>query len=173
MNFPQFETERLFLRLTNLEDASFILQLFNSPKWLKYIGDRNVYCEKDAAEYIRNKMLSQYEKLGFSNFTILRKSDLSKLGICGLYDREGVEGIDLGFAFLPQYEGRGYATEAAEMVMKLAFTKYGLSELRAITTRLNFVSQKLLTKLGMEQSGTITLPGDDEELLVYNIQKTV
>lgn len=173
MNFPQFETERLFLRLTNLEDASFVLQLFNSPKWLKYIGDRNVYSENDAAEYIRNKMLSQYEKLGFSNFTILRKSDLSKLGICGLYDREGVEGIDLGFAFLPQYEGRGYATEAAEMVMKLAFTKYGLSELRAITTRLNFASQKLLTKLGMEQSGTITLPGDDEELLLYNIQKTV
>ena len=171
MNNPVYETERLLLRPTSLEDASFILELFNSPKWLKYIGDRNVRNLTQSREYIQNRILAQYERLGYSNFSVIRKSDLAKIGTCGLYDREGMDGIDIGFAFLPQYEGRGYAFEAASKIMELAFTDFGIAELKAITTKYNFASQKLLGKLGMLQSGTMTLPGDDEELFVYQIQK--
>lgn len=168
----EFETERMVLRPTSLEDAAFIWQLFNSPKWLKYIGDRKVRSEKEASNYIRDRMISQRERLGYSTFTVVRKSDQTKLGICGLYDREGLEGIDIGFALLPQFEGRGYASEATERLLKLAFSEFGLTEIKAITTRLNFASQKLLTKLGMQPAGTLTLPGDDEELLLYSIQKS-
>ena len=171
MKHKEFETERLILRPTSIDDAGFILQLFNSPKWLKYIGDRNIRSEKDASDYIRDHMLSQLERLGYSNFTVIRKSDRTKLGICGLYDRDGVEGIDIGFAFLPQFEGRGYAMEAAGTVLKLAFSEFGLSKIRAITNKLNFASQKVLTKLGMQADGTLCLPGDNEELLVYSISK--
>lgn len=172
MNYPEFESNRLLLRPTSLDDAAFILQVFNSPKWLKFIGDRNVHSEAEASVYIRNKMLSQYERLGYSTFTVIRRSDLAKMGIVGLYDREGVDGIDIGFAFLPQYEGRGYAFEAAGLLIELAFSRFGLTEIKAITTRYNFASQKLLEKLGMTQSGTLTLPADNEELLVYTIQKS-
>ena len=163
-----FETDRLLIRSTSVEDALFILELFNSPKWLKYIGDRNVRTVSQSKKYIQDRMLSQYERLGYSTFTVIRKSDLAKMGTCGLYDREGVEGIDIGFAFLQQFEGRGYAFEAAEKVMSLAFNEFGISELKAITTKYNFASQKLLDKLGMKQSGTMTLPGDKEELLLYS-----
>lgn len=166
-----FETDRLLIRPVALEDASFILELFNSPKWLKYIGDRNVRSVSQSAKYIQDRMISQYERLGFSNFIVIRKSDLAKMGTCGLYDREGMEGIDIGFAFLPQFEGRGYAFEAAGKIMDLAFTQFGITELKAITTKYNFSSQKLLDKLGMQKSGTMTLPGDKEELLLYIIQK--
>jgi len=166
-----FETDRLLIRPAALEDASFILELFNSPKWLKYIGDRNVRSVSQSAKYIQDRMISQYERLGFSNFIVIRKSDLAKMGTCGLYDREGMEGIDIGFAFLPQFEGRGYAFEAAKKIIDLAFTQFGIPELKAITTKYNFSSQKLLEKLGMLKSGTMTLPGDNEELLLYTIQK--
>lgn len=171
MNYPEFESTRLLLRPTSMDDAAFVLQLFNSPKWLKYIGDRNIRSVTDASDYIRDRMLPQFEKLGYSSFTVQRKSDLAKMGTCGLYDREGVDGIDIGFAFLPQYEGRGYAFEAAELLKEMAFSRFGLNEIKAITTRYNFASQKLLEKLGMSQSGTLTLPGDNEELLIYSIQK--
>ena len=172
MNNSVFETDRLIVRPVTLEDASFILELFNSPKWLKYIGDRNVKNISQSTEYIQTRMISQYEKLGYSTFTVIRKTDLAKIGTCGLYDREGMDGIDIGFAFLPQYERRGYAFEAAEKIMYLAFNKFGIPELKAITTKYNFASQKLLEKLGMLQNGTFTLPDDDEELLLYTIQKS-
>ena len=58
-------------------------------------------------------MLTQLEKLGYSNYTIITKLDNVKGGICGLYDREGVECIDTGFGLLPNHEGFGYGFEAA------------------------------------------------------------
>ena len=42
MDHKTFDTERVHLRPANLEDAAFILDLLNTPKWLQYIGDRNV-----------------------------------------------------------------------------------------------------------------------------------
>lgn len=166
---PSYETERLLLRPTTEEDADFILKLMNTPKWLEHIGDRNIRSISDAAAYIREKMLPQLQRLGYSNYTVIRKADHVKLGTCGLYDREGLEGIDIGFAFLPEHERQGYALEAAEKIKELAFTKFGLRSLRAITTRKNVASQKLLEKLGLVFVKTINLPDDPEELLLYEL----
>ena len=52
--YPTFETERLFLRLTELEDASFILELFNTPKWIQFIGDRNLHTIAQAKNILQN-----------------------------------------------------------------------------------------------------------------------
>lgn len=167
----KFETKRLFLRATGIEDAAFIQQLMNTSKWLKYIGDRNIHSDLDAENYIKEKMLPQMEKLGFGNYTLIRKEDGQKMGVCGLYDRPGLEGVDIGFALLEKFEGKGYAYEAAEKMMKLAFDKFALSEVKAITSQENTASQKLLEKLGMTSLGNTTLPDDEEELLLYVASK--
>jgi len=54
---------------------------------------------------------------------------------------------------------------------ELAFSVFGLTEIKAITTKLNFASQKLLLKLGMKQIETLTLHDDEEEHLWYRIWK--
>ncbi|MBK7215028.1 MAG: GNAT family N-acetyltransferase [Bacteroidales bacterium] len=162
-----YETERLILKPADIEDAAFILELLNTPKWLENIGDRNVKSLQDAEEYIRIKMRPQIERLGYGNFTIIRKEDGAKLGICGLYDREGMEGIDIGFALLPQFEGKGYAFESANRLKELAFGKFGLKEIFAITTIANKASQDLLFRLGMQILKTITFPDDPEELYLF------
>lgn len=166
-----FETERLFLRPTTEIDAKFILRLLNTPKWYKYIGDRNVKTIEEAKEYIKTKMEPQLKRLGYANYTIIRKSDDVKMGTCGLYDRDGLEGIDIGFAFLPEYEKMGFAFEAANKVKSLAFENFGLTEINAMTTRNNISSQRLLEKLGMKLAGTTKLPDDKEELLLYRLKK--
>lgn len=165
-----FETERLLLKPTSLEDAAFILELFNTPKWLQFVGDRNVNSEEDARVYIKTKMLPQQERRGFSNYTVFRKEDRVVVGSCGLYDREGMEGIDIGFAFLPQFEKKGYGYEAAGEIMRAAKEEFGITTLKAITAKENYGSQNLLEKLGLSCTGTITLPGDDEELLLYEVK---
>ena len=97
--YQSFETERLLLKPMSKEDAPFLLELLNSPKWIKYVGDRNVHSIEEAASYIKIKMTPQLKRLGFSNYTVIRKTDHAKLGSCGLYDREGLEGVDIGFPF--------------------------------------------------------------------------
>ncbi len=166
-----FKTERLILKPTDEEDASFILELLNTPKWLQYIGDRNVKTIESAKAYIANKMLPQLKKLGYSNYTVIRKFDKIKMGTCGLYDREGLDGIDIGFAFLPKYENKGYAFESANKLKNVAFNEFGIKEINAITTKDNVASQKLLEKLGMRFFGTTNISNDNEELLLYKTIK--
>lgn len=165
--FKSFETKRLLLRPTTVEDADFILQLMNSPKWLQFIGDRNIRTLKNAQTYIASKMVPQYQRLGYSNYTVIRKADNIRMGSCGLYDRDGLEGIDLGFAFLPEYEGQGYAFEASKRLLEAAVNQFTITVLSAITTKNNKASQRLLKKLQFKRCGTVTLPSDTEELLLF------
>ncbi|TQI69521.1 RimJ/RimL family protein N-acetyltransferase [Gramella sp. Hel_I_59] len=168
--FRSFETERLLLRPMSLDDAAFIFRLYNSPKWLQFIGDRNLRNTEDARVYIKDRMLPQLNELGFSNYCVVRKVDNVKIGACGLYDREGLQEIDLGFAFLPEYEGKGYASEATNTLVKAAKNIFSLKALQAITRLDNTGSQRLLEKLGFEHAENIKIPKDPAELMLYQIQ---
>lgn len=168
--YKTFETERLFLRPTDIEDAAFVLELMNTPKWLKNVGNRNLQSIQDAENYIKTKMRPQLERLGYSNYSVIRKSDNCILGSCGLYDREGLEGIDIGFAFLPQYENQGYAFESSNKIKEVAIQEFKLTEINAITIKENVGSIKLLTKLGFKFTKIIHLPNDPEDLLFYQFK---
>lgn len=167
MIYKTYQTERLFLKPTNVEDAPLTLKLLNMPKWLSYIGDRNVHSLEDAENYIRTKMTPQLERLGFGNYTLIRKVDGSKLGCCGLYDREGLEALDIGFALLEKYEGKGYAYEAALCLKNAAFMDFNMQKLGAITVQANKASRKLLEKLGLEFLKMMDING--EELMYYEL----
>ncbi len=168
-SYKSFETERLLLIPTSESDADFVLSLFNTPKWLENIGDRGVYSVEDAIRYIQERMRPQLERLGFSNYTIVRKSDSAKIGICGLYDRAGLDGLDIGFALLPEFEGQGFAFEAVTRLKQAAFDEFGVTEILAITLPENVSSQKLLEKLGLKYAGIFRLPNDNEDLFLYRI----
>lgn len=171
MLYNSYETERLLLRPTTSEDAPFVLALLNSPKWIKNIGKRDVNTEKEAEEYIRLKMTPQLERLGYSNYTVIRKSDGVKMGSCGLYDREGLSGIDIGFALLPPYEKQGYGFEASSRIMKAGIEDFGLTEIQGITSKDNVASHKLLEKIGLTFEKLITLPNDNEEIMLFRFRK--
>lgn len=167
MNYKTFETERLLIRPVEEEDAEFILELLNTPKFLELIGDREVRTADQAKQYIRKKMLPQLYRLGFGNYAVVRKTDGALLGTCGLHDREGLEGVDIGFAFLPQHERMGYAYESALRLKQAALENFGIKQILGITSKANLASQKLLLKLGLKFERTITLPNEEEEILLY------
>ncbi len=167
VSYKTYDTERLHLRPTALHDAHFVYELLNSPKWIQNIGDRNVKSIDMAREYINVKMMPQLKRLGFGNFTVIRKSDGVKMGSCGLYDREGLTGVDIGFAFLPQYEKKGYAFEAASQVMHAAIHDFNLTDIKGITSKENIASQNLLKKIGLSFEKMITLPDDDDEIMLF------
>ncbi len=168
-NYKTFETERLIISPTTTEDTDFIFELMNTPKWIKNIGQRNIHSKEDAKNYINNKMLPQLEKLGFSNYTVTLKANNTKVGTCGLYKRDGLEGVDIGFAFLPQYEKKGYAFECANKLKDIALPEFGIKKLSAITIKENIASQNLIEKLGLSFIKMINLPNDPEDLMLYSI----
>jgi len=165
--YNYFSTERLTLRPTSIEDAPFIIELLNSPLWIQNIGDRNVYSISAAENYIKTKMLPQLEMLGYGNYTVIRNSDDALMGTVGLYDRAGTEGIDIGFAFLPQYFGQAYAFESAQRIMEAAVQEFGLKIIGGYTLPSNKASQKLLEKLGLKFVDIRKIPNDKEDIMYY------
>ena len=160
-----FTTQRLIIQPTSEEDAVLIYELMNTPKFIQFVGNRNIQSIEEARAYIRKKMLPQLHSLGYSNYTIIRKEDNKKLGSCGLYNREGLDGIDIGFGLLPQYEGKGYLKPHKNL--KVANKDFKIKSIKAITSKENLGSQALLKKLGFRVSGSITLPGEAEELILF------
>jgi len=171
--FHLYETVRLILKPTEIDDATFFLELYNTPDWIKYIGDRNIKTIEAAETFIREKIMPQFKRLGYSNYTVIRKSDDKKIGSCGLYDRNGLNGVDLGFAFLPDYYKQGYGYESAAKVKELAFEKFNLTKLQAITVHYNTASVNLLKKLNFQFVKNICLPGDPEEVMLFQLSKGI
>lgn len=164
-----FDTERLNVRWLEVRDSEFILQLLNEPGWLQYIGDKGIRSIEDAENYILSGPRSMYERHGFGLFVVEIKETHIPIGLCGLIKRDGLEDVDLGFAFLAAHQSRGYAYEAAKSTLEYA-RKLGIDRLVAITTKDNMSSSKLLEKLGMALEGYVTLPNDTEELKLYGVE---
>lgn len=160
-------TSRLELLETSETDAPFILELFNTPSWLKYIGDRNLHTEEDAKNYIINRLIPGYKLFGFGFYLTRLKENNVPIGICGIVKRDSLEHPDIGFAFLPQYERMGFGFESASAVMKYAQTKLGIKTIAGITDPDNKSSIALLEKLGLKFNKMILVPGETKEIMLF------
>ena len=151
----------------SLEDAAFVFELVNTKEWIENIGQRNINSVDEASTYIQNKMIDHYEIHGYGNFLMTRKSDGAKIGCISLYNRDDVDGVDIGFAMLPEFMKMGYAYEGADAIKVRARDVLKLSGITAFTTKENVGSQKLIDKLGLEFKKTIIFGEEGEELLFY------
>lgn len=162
------ETKRLALLEFQPSDAEFVLQLVNTPKWISFIGDRGVRTLDDAVKYIDERIVSSYRRFGFGLYLVKLKDGTTPVGMCGLVRREHLNDVDLGFAFLPEFEKTGYALEASSAVLEFARDGLRLKRIVAITMRENNRSIKLLEKLGLQFEKMISSPGE-QDLMLYGI----
>lgn len=161
------ETDRLILRQFSTEDAEFILELVNEPSFIQNIGDRGVRTLEDARSYILRVAITSYEKNGFGLYLVLLKESDESIGMCGLIKRDGLEDVDIGYAFLPRYWSKGYAMEAARAVKDYARDVIGLKRLVAITDPENEDSIRILEKIGLKYEKMVRLSADDIELKLF------
>ncbi|PQA94669.1 GNAT family N-acetyltransferase [Chryseobacterium shigense] len=165
-----YETERLIIQKISVDDQEFIFELYNRPKFIKYIGNRGINTISDAENYIKNRFLPQFDRLGFGNYLLVTKDKGEKIGAVGIFEREGLDVADIGFSLLEEFEGKGYAFEAAQKVKSIGMDLFGLNKISAITTKDNFSSQNLIKKLGLSFKNYVTLPDDEEELMYYETE---
>ena len=112
MSLP-LETDRLTIRQLTLADAPFIVELVNTPGWLRFIGERNIKTSEQAENYLKNGPMASYAQNGFGLYGVELKSEKTPIGMCGLIKRETLPDPDIGFAILPEFTGSGFAFEAA------------------------------------------------------------
>lgn len=162
-----YETERLLIRPVAVDDTDIIFQLYNMPNFIKFIGNKNINSLSDAENYIKSKFLPQIEKRGFGNYILVLKEGNQKIGSVGIFEREGLDVVDIGFSVLEKFEGKGLMFEAAQKVKSIGMEEFGLNKISAITSKDNFSSQKLIERIGLKFQKYVTLPNEDEELIYY------
>ena len=161
-------TDNLNIRPFTIADAPFVFELLNTPAWKEFIGDRNINTIDDAVNYIRNGPLLSYKINGYGPWLVTLNSTQQPIGMCGLFKRDYLDNPDIGFAFLPAFEGRGLAYESTMAILTYITTAYSVKKLYATTTVHNLRSQHLLQRCGFKPAGTVTAP-DAGPLLLFEL----
>jgi RimJ/RimL family protein N-acetyltransferase len=163
------QTERLIIRPFTLDDAEFILTLLNEPSFLRHIGDKKVRSLGDAQQYLRTGPMASYELNGFGPCAVELIETHTPIGMSGLLKRAELPHPDIGFAFLPDFWGKGLAFEAASAVIDNARERLKLTRVLAIVNPDNQSSIKLLQRLGFKFERLVKLAKDRDEVKLFSL----
>ena len=166
-------TRRLNLRTVEPGDAAFYLALLNDPAFVEQLGDRGLRTQDDALEALLTGPIAMQEARGHSLYVVELKPEHAAggqvpIGMCGLIKRDSLDGVDIGYAFLPAWRGQGYAFEAGMAVLGFA-PSLGLRRVLAITSPNNIASNYLLRKMGMRFERFVHLAPGDAGTNLYSI----
>ena len=159
-----FETMRLYARHWTSEDLENIYALYSDPAVMKYI---RATLTVDETKHIMETHVAAYEETPFKGrFAVIEKRTGAFIGTFLLKDSETITGLEIGYALLQDYWGKGYATELLNEGVKFAFDKHAITELYAITELHNEASRKVLTKCGFNQMDNILEYGKEVNLFL-------
>ena len=151
-------TERLTLRKITIDDIDNIFQLDSNPDVMKYVGVPPVKLKEESAKMIEN-IINQYKNNGTGRLAVIEKETSQFIGWSGIKlltdEVNGFKNVyELGYRFLPEFWGKGYATESALASLDLGFNQLNAEKIYAYADIDNQSSNHILTKLGFENKGT-------------------
>jgi RimJ/RimL family protein N-acetyltransferase len=167
----RLETERLVLRLPELDDADAIVELYSDPEAMRFIGGVHPELASDPG-FVLRRWLERWEENGYGQLVAERREDGAVLGRVGLvvWDTsvwqittlaEAGEHAqpELGWALARAHWGRGYATEAALAARDWARAELGIGRLVSVVAPDNVRSVRVVEKLGCLPGETVELVG--------------
>jgi RimJ/RimL family protein N-acetyltransferase len=143
------DTERLILRPFTLDDAAAWLPLISLPAVIRYTGDIPATSVDEARELLRTRPLRDYAVHGYGRMAVIEKSSGRLVGFSGLKYLEDLREVDIGYRFLPDCWGKGYATESASALMEQGRREHGVRRIVGMAHPDNAASIHVLEKLGL------------------------
>ena len=104
----------------------------------------------DAEDIINNIWLPEYEKYGYARMAVVLKKEKKVIGFSGLKFETEINTTDIGYRFLPQYWGKGIATESALPFIFYGFKVLKLPKIVGLAFSDNKASCKVLENLGLK-----------------------
>lgn len=161
-NDMKIETQRLILRKLEEEDAERIFLMDSNPEVMKYIGTP-VSTDLEESKYIIRMIQQQYKENGVGRLGVIEKESGLLIGWSGLKlltkETNGHQNVlELGYRFLPESWGKGYAMEAGIASLDYGFNELNADAIYAYAHSEHEVSNYILTKLGFEKTGEFEEP---------------
>lgn len=158
---PIIETDRLLLRAFSPDDAPAFYRLNSNPDVVRYTGGDGLGSVEEARQGICERILRDYATHGFGRWAMIDKATREPIGFAGLKHLDDLNEVDLGYRLLPEYWGRGLATEAARACIAYGFDVLRLPRIIGLVDPPNLASVRVL-----EKSGFVF-----EKLVEYRLQR--
>ena len=125
--------------------------------------------EQSRAYFERN--LGHWDDHGFGLWMVYEVEGTTPIGRAVLRHLlvAGVDEVEVGYAFYPEFWGRGFATEVTAACLRLAFDDLDLRSVVGVTTPANGASQRVLVKNGLAFERDIVIDG--VSLLLYRVTR--
>lgn len=153
------ETERLQHRSFTVDDAEVVFALNSHPEVMRYTGEPLIQSKAEARERIAN--YPDFDEVGYGRWACVLKETQTVIGFCGLKYLSDLEAVDVGYRLLPQFWGRGLATEACVASLQFGFDTLQLDEILGLVLPENKASIRVLEKAGMSADGRMDYDGFD------------
>ncbi|KIC02882.1 GNAT family acetyltransferase [Flavobacterium sp. JRM] len=160
------ETERLLLREFLTTDDEGMFELDSNPNVHRYVGNKPVTHIDESRAYIKN-VLQQYQDNGTGRWAVVLKETNTFIGWSGIkFITDTINNhqnfYEIGYRFIEEYWGKGYATEAGKAFIDYAFNEMKVDAIYAYADAGNSGSRSILEKLGLQYTNSFMLDGDEE-----------
>jgi [ribosomal protein S5]-alanine N-acetyltransferase len=145
------ETERLILREFTLSDAEDLYCIFSNAETMKFQVVPDNYSVEVERYYLSKHIENYYQSLGFGLLAVVLKENNRLIGRCGLVRQplDGGEETEVSYLIEREFWNQGFASEAANAVLKLGFEKHNLQKIVAFIHPRNVASIRVAEKIGM------------------------
>jgi [ribosomal protein S5]-alanine N-acetyltransferase len=164
----RLETERLVLRWFTLDDIDAYNELGTNPEVIRYVGNEPFASLEVARQTMLAAPLKDYATYGYGRFACVWRQTGQVIGFCGPKFLADTGDVDLGYRFLPNFWGKGLATESSLAVIDYARHELGLQRLVGWVHPDNVASARVLTKLGFSFDRRTRLPDISGEFDLYS-----
>ena len=165
MQLPtKLETENLKIRPYEAKDLSAFFQFMLCPEVTNYLNFTAEQTTPLGATALLDTTLKSYatsEPL-FALVIVHKQSNIF-IGSCGFSPLDEARNCECFYALLPEYRGKGFATEAMTKLLDYGFRKLGINRVVAHINRDNIPSLKVIRKLGFHFQETVEFKGIPEQ----------
>ena len=139
------EGKSIRLKLVEKEDAGFFVDFWNN---LDYYGDYEPIMEQMTKAEAEKQLADASKKAYF----IIQKKDGTSIGLV-VHFGQSSGSITIGYAIEPSEQGKGYGTEALQLMVDYLFLAKEIHRVQANTDPENKISQHILEKAGFKKEG--------------------
>lgn len=156
------ETDRLLIRRFTVDDAEAYWPLVSNPDVLRYTGEQAVPSIEAVRDLLETHPLRDYRLYGYGRMACIDKDSGQLIGFSGLKYLDDMDETDVGYRFIPEAWGKGYATESAVAIMACQAAEFSLRRIIGLVEPANTGSVSVLKKLGLTFERRLTDPAHDD-----------
>ena len=175
VEIPTLESERLRLRSHRLGDFVNSAAMWADPEVTRYIGGKPLTEEESWSRFLR--YVGHWSLLGFGYWVVEEKATGNFIGEVGFAEYKrglpALEGLpEVGWAFVSQARGKGYATEAVRAAVAWGDTRFPSAQTACIINPENLASIRVAEKCGYRQSQLTTYKSHPTIIFVRDRNKS-